>query len=395
MIYKNFKDTNIKLSTLGMGGMRLPQTTSGQIDEAKATKLIERAQSGGINYYDTAYFYHSGQSEKFLGRVLGQFPRDSWFLANKLPGNMLTYEGGKLRLEVSGFGMESKTPAGPADLFEYQLELCGVDYFDFYLLHNVSETTYGLYTNDELAITEYLAAQKAAGRIRHLGFSSHGRAETIESFLKYLETRGLGGAMEFCMIQINYLDWILQEANKKYDVLTKRGLPVFAMEPVRGGKLAALPQKAADMLKAARPHASQASWAFRHLQSLENMGVVISGMSTMEQLEENLATFSATEPLTTQETDLLNRVVESLAERAPCTGCRYCIAGCPVGLDIPLLLTMYNEAGFDVMWTIRAALSALGDKKPAACIDCGQCNPLCPQNIDIPKALAHFNKLLA
>jgi len=395
MIYKNFRDTDIKLSTLGYGGMRFPMTEAGAIDEAASMKLIERSISGGVNYFDTAYFYHNGNSEGFLSKALRQFPRDKWYLANKLPGNMMTYIDGKLRLEVSGFNMESKDLAGVAEVFEHQLELCGVDYFDFYLLHNVSETTYDLYTNEQLAIVEYLAAQRKAGRIKHLGFSSHGRAETIESFLTCMDQRGLGDAMEFCMIQINYLDWVLQGAGDKYNVLTKRGLPVFVMEGVRGGKLANLPEKAANMLKAARPHASQAEWAWRHLQSLANIDVVISGMSTMEQLEENLKVFGSTEPITPQEQDLLNRVVETLAERAPCTSCRYCISSCPVNLDIPLLLTLYNEASFDVMWTIRGALRAIGeDKSPGACINCGQCNPLCPQNIDIPKALAHFKELI-
>jgi predicted aldo/keto reductase-like oxidoreductase len=395
MIYKNFRDTDIKLSTLGYGAMRYPTIQSGKIDESEAIKLTERAISGGINYFDTAYFYHSGESERFLGQALRRFPRDSWYLANKLPGNMMTYIDGRLRLEVDGFNMESKTLAGVAEVFEYQLESCGVDYFDFYMLHNVSENTYDLYTNENLAIVEYLAAQKKAGLIKHLGFSSHGRADTIESFLQLMDAWGMGDAMEYCMIQINYLDWVLQGAGEKYHVLTKRGIPVFVMEGLRGGKLANLPQEAADMLKAARPHTTQAEWSWRHLQSLENIGVVISGMSTMEQLEENLAVFGSREPITPGETDLLNRVLETLTERAPCTACQYCIAACPVNLDIPLLLTLYNEAGFDIMWTVGASLRALGEGRgPTACVNCGQCNPLCPQNIDIPKALTHFSELL-
>ncbi|MDR2183457.1 MAG: aldo/keto reductase [Clostridiales bacterium] len=396
MIYKNFRDTGIKLSSLGMGAMRFPENEGGTIDEAAATKLMERAIEGGINYFDTAYFYHSGHSENFLARTLRQFPRDRWYLTNKIPGNMMTYIDGKLRLEVGGFNMESKTLSGPAEIFQEQLEKCETDCFDFYMLHNVSETTFDLYTNEELGIMEYLVEQKKAGRIKHLGFSSHGRADTIEACLQSLEGRGMGDVMEYCMIQINYLDWVLQAAGEKYEVLKNRGLPVFVMEGVRGGKLANLPQKAAEMLKTARPHASHAEWAWRHLQSLENIDVVISGMSTMEQLEENLAIFSSREPLTDKEMALLNSVVDTLAERAPCTACQYCIAACPVNLDIPLLLKLYNEAGFEMMWTISSALRALGkDKSPAACIDCGACNPLCPQNIDIPKALADFSKLLA
>jgi len=397
MIYKEFRDSGIKLSTLGMGGMRFPTIEKdSKIDETASMKLIERCMQGGINYYDTAYFYHGGNSERFYAKALRQFPRDSWYLADKMPGNMMTYADGKLRLEVSGFGMESKTLAGPADVFEEQLELCGVDYFDFYLLHNVSETTFDLYTNDKLGFTEYLLAQKKAGRIKHLGFSTHGRPETIEAFLQYLDARNMGDAMEFCMMQINYLDWVLQEAGKKYEICENRGIPVFVMEGMRGGKLADLPTKAADMLKAARPHATQAEWAWRHLQTLPNIDVVISGMTTMEQLEENLALFSNREPITPQEMKLLDNVVEALSVGVPCTACRYCTAACPVNLDIPVLLTLYNEASFDVMWTVNSSLGVLGkDKGPAACINCGQCNPLCPQNIDIPKALTHFKEILA
>jgi len=395
MIYKNFKDTDIKLSTFGMGGMRYPEIAAGKIDDVAAMKLVERSIEDGVNYFDTAYFYHNGDSERFMRDVLRHFSGKKLYLCNKLPGNMMQYNGGKLRLEVGGFNMESKTLAGVAEVFEYQLELCGVDCFDFYMLHNLSETTYDLYTNEELAIVEYLVAQRAAGRIRHLGFSAHGRADTIESFLKCMDERGLGDAMEFCMIQINYLDWVLQGAGDKYNVLTKRGLPVFVMEGMRGGKLANLPQKAVDMLKAARPHASQADWAWRHLQSLDNIGVVISGMNDMAHLEENLRAFSDREPLAAHEMELLSCVVEVLAERAPCTGCKYCMAACPVELDIPLLLTLYNEASFDVMWTINSTLRAMGEgKSPKACINCGACNPLCPQNIDIPKCLTDFAKKL-
>ena len=395
MINTKFKD--IEISRLGYGIMRMPKKGDGPIiDDAAAMKLIERAYSAGINYFDTGYFYHSGDSERFIGQALRNFPRESYYLSNKMPGNMMTYKDGELRIEVSGFGMESKTLSGVGDVFEYQLELCGEDYFDFYMLHNVAETTYDIYTSEELAVVDYLLEQKKAGRIKYLGLSTHGRADTIEAFLDYLEACGQGDAMEFCMIQLNYLDWMLQEAGKKYELLTERGIPVWVMEPVRGGKLADLKGAAANMLQAARPQDSQASWAFRHLQSLDNVAVVLSGMSNMEQLEENIALFSNSDPITADEATLLDRVVEALAKFVPCTSCQYCIAGCPVGLDIPVLLSMYNEAEYDVFWTIRAALRALGEgKQPADCTACGLCNPLCPQNIDIPAALKKFDELLA
>jgi len=393
MIYRKFKDK--ELSWLGLGAMRLPAGGEGYgapIDEEKAMELVKYAYEHGINYYDTSYFYHSGDSENFLGKALNRFPRDSWYLASKMPGNMLKVVDGKL--EVGGFNLESKTFSSPAEIFEYQLNKCGVDYFDFYLLHNVSETTYGIYTDKKLGIVECLLEQKAKGRIGHIGFSSHGRAETIDKFLKHLESKGQN-IFEFAMIQLNYMDWTLQEASKKYELLTKNGLAVFVMEPLRGGKLANLDANADAILKAARPEDSHASWAFRYLQSLENIPVILSGMSTLEQLKENLRVFEKSDPVTEDESTLLAQVMESITELAPCTGCQYCVEGCPQKLNIPLLLTMYNEAGFEVAWMLRAALSALrAEEKPSACTACGNCAPLCPQNINIPEALAKFNKLI-
>jgi len=393
MIYKKFKDK--ELSWLGMGVMRMPTTEpGGPIDEEKAVKLIDHAYNNGVNYFDTSYFYHGGDSERFIGKALSRYPRDSWYLADKMPGNMMTYADGKLSL--NGFGMDSWEISGAADVFDYQLNKCGVDYFDFYLLHNVSETTYGIYTNEELAIVDYLIDQKRAGRIKHLGFSAHGRAETIESFLKYLESKGFLDYVEFFMIQLNYLDWTLQGADRKYELLTKYNMPVFVMEPTRGGKLCNLKDAADNLLKSSRPSDSQASWAFRYLQSLDNVALVLSGMTTMEQLEENIEIFDTKNPITSEEKTLLDKVVETIAELAPCTACRYCVDICPKGLDIPLLLSMYNEAAYEVSWTIRSAINALdANKTPADCITCGLCNPLCPQEINIPSALKKFDKLLA
>jgi len=394
MIYKQFKD--LRLSWLGLGAMRLPSSGQGYgspIDEAKAMELVAYAYEHGVNYYDTSYFYHGGESERFIGRSLARFPRESWYLASKMPGGMIRFNGGKL--EVSGHGLESKTFSNPTGIFEYQLEKCGVDYFDFYMLHNLSENTYGVYTNEDLGIIECLLEQKAKGRIRHIGISSHGRADTIAKFLDYLDARGCKQEFEFAMIQLNYFDWILQEANKKYDILTKHGLAVISMEPMRGGKLARLGDKADAIMKSARPDDSMAAWAFRYLQSLDNLPVIVSGMSSLEQLKENLALFAQHNPLTQSEAELLRQVVESITELVPCTTCGYCADDCPKQLDIPMLLTMYNEAGFEQGWYFRAALGALKEgEKPSACTSCSKCSPLCPQGIDIPDAMKKFNALI-
>jgi hypothetical protein len=296
------------------------------------------------------------------------------------------------KLTVTNFNGESKAFDAPVDVFEFQLKRCGVEYFDFYMLHNMAEGTFDLYTDESLGIIDCLLEQKAKGRIGHLGFSSHGRAETIERFLDYLSRRDCH-AFEFAMIQLNYLDWELQQARQKYELLTRRGLSVFVMEPLRGGRLADLPPKAEALLKAARPQTSAAAWAFRFLQTLDNIPVIVSGMSSTKQLDENLRLFEADDPLSQAETQLMMQAADTLAMRVPCTTCRYC--ACPQGLDIPTLLTLYNEAGYEMAWMFWAAVRALGDtQKPSACTGCKQCNPLCPQGIDIPDALQKFSQML-
>ena len=389
MIYKNFQDK--KLSWLGMGAMRLPLTEpKGPVDEVAVMELIEHAYKSGINYYDTSYFYHSGKSEVVLGKALARFPRESWYLANKFPGNMLKVVDGKVRLEVGGFGMESKDVPSPAVLFDEQLERCGVDYFDFYMLHNISEGTFNTYTDEKLGIVDYLLEQKKAGRIKHLGFSAHGRPETIEKFLKWRN------CFEFAMIQLNYLDWTLQEAGKKYEILTKYNIPVFIMEPVRGGKLASREEKSAKIFLEAHPDKAPVSWAFRFIQNLPNVPMILSGMSNMAQLKENLEIFNKEDPLTEADKKLYEKAVAAMADMLPCTGCAYCVADCPKKLDIPLLISLYNEAGFEMSWTVNSTLGSMKDEeKPAACIACGVCNPLCPQNIDIPGAIKKFEELIA
>jgi predicted aldo/keto reductase-like oxidoreductase len=304
-----------------------------------------------------------------------------------MPGHMMRYENG--RLEFAGY-MAGSAISSPADIFEEQLEKCGVDYFDFYLLHNLCETAYDFYTDEELGVVEYLLAQKEAGRIRHLGLSAHARAETIDAFLNWMD------CFEFVQIQLNYLDWTLQDAKQKYEVITKHGIPVIVMEPVRGGRLAALNERADAMLKQARPNASLASWAFRFLQSLPNVQVVLSGMSTMEQIVENVRLFSEPEPTTEGEKELLQQVVDTMVDLVPCTACRYCCDVCPQGLDIPKLISMYNEASFGNAFILNFTLGAMTeDELPSACLACGDCKQLCPQDIDIPDIMEKFVEAIA
>lgn len=366
MIYNDFK--GLKLSRLGFGAMRLPLIpgdADGRVDEALVEEMTRYAMEHGVNYYDTAYPYHGGQSERVMGRVLGKYPRDSYYLATKYPGHQIseTYN--------------------PSEIFEEQLKKCGVEYFDFYLLHNVYENSIGTYLDPRWGIMEYFLEQKRQGRIRHLGFSTHGGPALIEEFLDRY-----GDEMEFCQIQLNYLDWTLQNGKEKYELLTKRGIPVWVMEPVRGGRLANLGETAEKELKALRPDESAASWGFRWLQELPGVKMILSGMSDMAQMKDNVETFSGGKALDERETEKLYAIADAMKSSVPCTGCRYCCDGCPKGLDIPMLITTYNDVCVSASMNTRMRIDSMPEeKRPAACVACGKCAKVCPQKIDIPDVM--------
>lgn len=362
-----------RLSRLGFGCMRLPLTADKAIDEQELQRMVDYAIAHGVNYFDTAWPYHGGHSELAVGKALARYPRETWFLADKYPGHQIA------------------SSYNPSEIFEEQLKKCGVEYFDFYLLHNVYENSYDVYTDPKWDILNYFLEQKRLGRIRHLGFSSHARPDTLERFLDYA-----GGSMEFCQIQLNYLDWTLQDAKSKYDLLTKRGIPVWVMEPLRGGKLAALSGEDESRLKALRPRESVASWSFRWLQNLPNVKMVLSGMSASAQMEDNVRTFTEESPQTPEEAALLLDIAEGLKDALPCTRCRYCCEGCPMQLDIPMLIHAYNDLKFAGSMTVPMQMDALPeDKLPSACIGCGACAAICPQKIDIPAAMREFADKLA
>jgi len=379
MQYNHFHD--LKLSQLGMGNMRLPTLAErGPIDEARAREIIEYVYSQGVNYFDTAYRYHNGESEPLVGQVLSQYPRETWHLATKMPGHQMRLVDGKL--EFTGYFGENATPMTPREIFEDQLARCRVEYFDFYLLHNVSETSFDLYANADLGIVPYLREEQRAGRIRYLGFSSHGRPETLRRFLDEQ------GPFDFVQIQLNYLDWTLQNARAQYEILTERGIPVVVMEPIRGGRLATLGAEATSWLANARPQDSVASWAFRWVRSLPNVLVTLSGMTTMEHARENVRTFAEPAPMSDEERALLERVAATLVDQVPCTGCGYCLEECPQGLDIPRLISLYNEMQFEISPTVHFAIAALAEEQmPSNCIACGACARACPQGIDIPDVM--------
>ena len=370
---RQFKDKEISL--LGFGAMRFPtKEENGErvVDLELTERMIDRAIEAGVNYFDTAHPYHEGKSEIILGNILSKYPRESYYIADKFPGHQI---------------MEKYDTQG---IFESQLKKCGVEYFDFYLLHNVCESSMSVYLDKSIGIIDYLLEQKKNGRIKHLGFSTHATVEGLDRFL-----REVGDKMEFCQIQYNYLDRTLQRAEEKRELLKKHGIPIFVMEPVRGGKLANLPELVKDRLLERRPNESVASWCFRWLETVPEVTVVLSGMSNMEQVEDNIRTMSGGDPLTESGCELLYDIAEGLKSSVPCTSCRYCIADCPMGLDIPALLEVYNELSFARVVNSAMRVEFLEEsKKPAACIKCGTCARICPQHIKIPEVLASLDEMM-
>jgi len=367
---KEFK--GLHLSMLGMGAMRLPVVSGddSKIDEAATAQMVAYAMEQGINYYDTAWGYHSGNSELVMGNVLGQYPREHYYLATKFPGYDLS-----LMDKVE-------------EIFEKQLEKCGVEYFDFYLFHNVCEMNIDAYLDEKYGIFDYLMKQKENGRIRHLGFSAHGSYEVMKRFLD-----AYGEVMEFCQIQLNYVDWTLQEARAKVELLNEYQIPIWVMEPLRGGKLVRLAEEDSRKLAEYRPNEGIPAWAFRFLQSIPGVVVILSGMSDFAQLKENIDTFETDQPLDSQEMKELLTVAEGMLSGVlPCTACRYCVSHCPKELDIPQLLELYNEHSFTGGGFIAPmALSAIPEEKqPGACISCQSCETVCPQQIKIAAAMTDF-----
>ena len=373
MIYKDFKDK--KLSALGLGAMRLPimnGDSDGRIDEEQTAKMVDYALDHGINYFDTAYGYHDGQSEIVMGKVLGRYPRESYYLADKFPGYDLS-------------NMDKVE-----SIFEEQLKKCGTEYFDFYLFHNVYEKNIDPYMDEKYGIMEYLKKQKEAGRIRHLVFSCHGRYDTLKRFLDTY-----GDDLEFCQIQLNYLDWKLQDAKAKVELLNEYEIPIWVMEPLRGGKLALLSDENSEKLKACRTDEEIPAWGFRFLQSIPGVTMVLSGMSDMKQLMENTATFAEEKPLTEEEMKVLMEVTDSMLDILPCTACRYCTSHCPKKLDIPTLLSLYNESRFNMTIITQMAVGAMPkDQRPDACIGCKSCEAVCPQMLKISEAMKDFAQKL-
>lgn len=377
MVYKDYRD--IKLSALGFGAMRLPVIggDDSRIDEEETFKMVDKAMAAGINYYDTAWGYHDGYSEIVMGKALSKYPRDKYYIATKFPG-----------YDLSNMGKVK-------EIFEKQLEKTGMEYFDFYLFHNVCEMNIEQYLDPKFGIYDYLMEQKKNGRIKHLGFSCHGEYKTMKRFLE-----AYGKDMEFCQIQLNYLDWEFQDAKAKVDLLNEWNIPIWVMEPLRGGRLAKLDEQSEKELKALRPEEEIPAWAFRFLQSVKGVTMVLSGMSNMEQLNKNLKTYAEDKPLNDKEMSALMAIADRMQAKKsiPCTACHYCVSHCPMGLDIPYIISLYNEhlltaqAGGMAFIAPMALMAMPDDKKPSACLHCHSCEHVCPQTIKISDMMADFVK---
>lgn len=366
MQYKAFKD-GINLSRLGMGNMRLPVDADNHIDYPKAKAIIDAAVKAGINYFDTAYIYHGGESEVFTGKALADYPRDSYYVATKF--NFQAQPDFRLQ-------------------FQEQLDRLRMDRIDFYLLHGIQDN----FVDDILksGCIEYFDGLKKTGAIRYLGFSFHASVNNLHKMLAAYN-------WDFVQIQLNYYDWEYGNQRKLYEILSERSIPVMVMEPVHGGLLARLNEKSRALLQHEDPNSSYASWAMRWVKSLPGVQVVLSGMGEESMLTDNVRTFSEKPDLNDHEHDVLKEAASLLRPDValPCTGCRYCVPNCPMELDIPTLLVSYNDMKADSAWRLINLLGLPEDKRPSACIGCGACTAHCPQALPVPDAMKEMATKLA
>ncbi len=363
------------MKKLGFGCMRFPlfdKNDDEKVDFEYVCKMVDRYLEEGFNYFDTAYMYHKGNSERIVRRALVQrHKRESFFLADKMPVGM------------------AKSQEDIERIFLDQKEKCGVDYFDYYLLHCLNKENFEKAENYKAF--EYLAERKKQGEIRTLGFSFHDTADVLDKILT------AHPEMEFVQLQINYLDWESPNVQSRlcYEVARKHNKPIIVMEPVRGGKLANVPGVVAEMFKKENSELSVASWAIRFTAGLEGVFMVLSGMSDMQQLEDNMSYMKDFVPLTKQEKELCLKAGEIIANDStiPCTSCRYCCEECVKKIMIPELFTAYNlKINGDEENARAKYLQSTVDSSPADCIKCKKCEKKCPQKIEIAKMLRDVEK---
>ena len=361
---RKLEKLGIETSLLGYGCMRFPTNAEGKIDEEKAEALLDKAIAQGVNYIDTAYPYHGGESETFVGKVLKKYDRSSLYLATKLPVWFV------------------KSVEDVDKLFNEQLQKLQTDYIDFYLMHAMNLGRWKEML--ELGVVERLEELKAEGKIRYLGFSFHDSYEAFEEILCYRD-------WDFCQIQLNYMDVNDQAGMKGYRLTEERNVPLVIMEPVKGGMLANFGEDIAGKFKALDADASIASFALRWVGSLPNVKVVLSGMTTMEQVEDNLKTFGDFKAMSQEELKVVDEVVEIINNRVQngCTGCNYCMP-CPVGVNIPRNFRIWNTYHMyqnynTVKWNWEQDMP--DSEKAKNCIKCGKCEQACPQKLNIRRDL--------
>lgn len=370
MEYKHINTMSDQPSLLGFGCMRFPLTDNGEIDEEEAERMLDKAITSGVNYIDTAYPYHNGQSEPFVGRVLKKYPRNQIYLATKLPL------------------WEVKTKQDVKALFEKQLQRLQVDYIDFYLIHALDKERWQ--KTLDLEVIPFLKAMKEAGKIRHIGFSFHDDYDVFQNIILYHD-------WDFCQIQLNYMDTQIQAGIKGYQLAEKLNIPLVVMEPIKGGRLVNLPQEIKEKFIDENPANSIASWALRYVASLPNVKVVLSGMSTMKQVLDNLKTFDHFIPLNERELQLIHEAVQALRQKVKngCTACGYCMP-CPFGINIPANFKIWNEeAMYQNYRQANEQYAALQQAAACYCQKCGKCESACPQQIAIRDDLAKVAKYFA
>jgi len=371
MVYKTWEKFGIKTSLLGFGCMRLPTKDDGKIDEELSKKMLNYAYDNGVNYYDNAYMYLDYQDEKFVGKWLSTKSRDTFYVTSKMPVMMI------------------KTLNDAKRIFEEQLNNLQVTYFDFYLIHALNKNTWNFTINN--GVFDYLLSLKKAGKIHHLGFSFHDEFDVFEKIINYYD-------WDFCQIQYNYIDQDIQAGNKGYDLANSKGIPMVIMEPVKGGSLSNLPSNIDKIFKDYNQNLSTSSWGYRWVASHNNVHVVLSGMSSFEQVKDNINTFNAFRPLDEEELGLVEKVREELNKRVfnGCTGCRYC-QPCPQGIKIPYVFRAVNSyAKFAdkkaMIWDYDSHITNL-EEGPEGCVKCGLCENKCPQHLPIREDLQRALKI--